>query len=128
MRGKVAEDLSGKRFGTWTVLERSENVNGSVMWKCRCDCGTVKDVRSETLKKGQSTGCRKCIWKTKQHPRLHTDGSRRWIGNKATKIYNGWRSMKERCNNPNNKSYINYGGRGIKVCDEWNKDFQAYVT
>lgn len=35
------------------------------------------------------------------------------------KLYWVWSAMVQRCTNPNNKSYHNYGGRGIKVCDEW---------
>ena len=33
--------------------------------------------------------------------------------------YNAWRSMRKRCNNPNNRAYPNYGGRGITICDRW---------
>ena len=36
------------------------------------------------------------------------------------KIFNSWRGMKDRCNNKNATQYCDYGGRGIKVCDEWN--------
>jgi hypothetical protein len=35
-------------------------------------------------------------------------------------IYSSWKKMRDRCNNPNSAAYINYGGRGIKVCEEWN--------
>lgn len=119
-------DLTGQKFGTWTVIERGPNEKGAVMWLCRCDCGTEKYVRGFTLKNGKSTGCRKCIWKTKDHPRLHKDGSRRYMDGKETKTFRRWRSMIERCNNPNNKSYKNYGARGITVCEEWKNSFQAY--
>jgi hypothetical protein len=43
-----------------------------------------------------------------------------------TKIYKVWAAMKQRCGNENDKSYNNYGGRGITVCDEWREDFQAF--
>ena len=49
-------------------------------------------------------------------------------GMKNTKIYRIWCSMKERCNNKNNKSYKNYGGRGIKVCDEWLENFISFYN
>ena len=126
-RGVVAKDITGERFGSWTVIERGpKTTGGRITWLCKCDCGTVKYVTGQTLRNGQSTGCHACLWKRQLHPRAHTDGSRRWIDNKPTKIYNRWRAMRERCKNPNNKAYKNYGGRGISVCDEWDKSFQTY--
>lgn len=58
MAGK-AKDLTGQRFGRLTVIERAENYKGRVMWLCKCDCGTVKPVRSDCLCNGatQSCGC-----------------------------------------------------------------------
>ena len=126
-RGNVAIDLTGMRFGAWTVIEKGQKTgSGSMTWLCRCDCGTVKSVPANALRSGQSKGCHACLWKRQQHPRLHTDGSRRWENGKETKVYRRWRAMKERCNNPKNKSYKNYGARGIFVCKEWNESFQAY--
>lgn len=43
-----------------------------------------------------------------------------------TKLYRVWSTMKERCYNPNNHKYKNYGARGIKVCEEWKTDFKAF--
>ena len=126
-RGKQAIDLTGMRFGAWTVIDKGPKTkSGSMTWICRCDCGTVKIVTGQSLRNGGSKGCHACLWKREPHPRMHTDGSRRWIDNKPTKVYRRWLAMRARCNNPNNKSYKNYGARGIKVCDEWNNDFQSY--
>lgn len=126
-RGNVGPDLTGEKIGSWTVIERGPKTkSGSLTWKCKCDCGTVNNVLAQSLRSGKSKGCHACLWNRQLHPRAHTDGSRRWIDNKETKVYRRWRSMKERCNNPNNKSYKNYGGRGIYVCNEWNASFQAY--
>ncbi len=49
-------------------------------------------------------------------------------GGKHTKLYRVWCSMKERCNNPHNKSFQRYGGRGIKVCTEWERSFSAFAS
>jgi len=54
---KTVTDITGKRFGRWTVLKQVPNVKNKVMWSCQCDCGTVKDVRGETLKFGISKSC-----------------------------------------------------------------------
>ena len=47
-------------------------------------------------------------------------------GKRHTRIYNIWRSMRQRCNNPNANRYYRYGGRGIKVCEEWENSFTAF--
>ena len=48
-------------------------------------------------------------------------------GRSKTKLYSVWKTMKYRCSNKNNHKYKNYGGRGIKVCDEW-KDYSLFRT
>ena len=50
------------------------------------------------------------------------------VGNKATKEYNCWLNIKQRCHNPNHHKYPIYGGRGIIVCDEWRNDFEAFYA
>ena len=49
-------------------------------------------------------------------------------GQKKTPLYRVWCAMKERCNNPHNKRYERYGGRGITVCDEWAESFESFRT
>ena len=46
----------------------------------------------------------------------------------GTKIYKKWEDMKSRCNNPNNRRYKDYGGRGIKICAEWLADFMNFYN
>jgi hypothetical protein len=46
---------------------------------------------------------------------------------RGTKIHNSWRGMRERCSNPNHVGYKNYGGRGIKVCEEWDNSFDSFL-
>jgi hypothetical protein len=48
-------------------------------------------------------------------------------GMSGTQLYFSWRSMRQRCANPNNKDYSNYGGRGIKVCEEWQNSFIPFM-
>lgn len=43
-----------------------------------------------------------------------------------TKIYQVWKSMRRRCNNPKDKRYIHYGGKGVKVCERWDK-FENFI-
>ena len=58
---KIVEDLTGQRFGKWTVLKKSENTRnistGETMYLCECDCGTVREIRRYSLVSGASKSC-----------------------------------------------------------------------
>lgn len=106
-------DLTGKKFGRWTVLEEAgKNNHGNYLWRCRCECGNIKINSSSNLRCGHTKSCG-CLQKelAKRNNTKH--------GMNGTSIYNIWDSMKQRCNNPKRKDYKNYGGRGIAVCDRW---------
>lgn len=123
MPPKIRE-LTGQRFGRLQVIERAENSKtGKPMWKCICDCGTECVVHGSALVGGytKSCGCyRREIPKTTRY--VHGGCSRRT----RDRLYAVWNMMKQRCNDPNNRAYSSYGGRGIKVCDEWNGSYAAF--
>lgn len=73
-------------------------------WQCLCRCGNIKFIREESLRKGVSTSCGFCGY-----------------GIKYPAAYSSWLNMRQRCTNPNNTNYSNYGGRGITICKEWDK-------
>lgn len=116
-------DLTGKQFGRWTVLYRDTATRRPTRWICKCSCGTVKSVLSLTLinsnPKLRSTSCG-CYRNELSSKRRKTHGL------KNSRIYNEWRGIKKRCRNPNEKDYKNYGGRGIRVCDEWYNSFESF--
>lgn len=64
------EDLTGKRFGSWTVVEFAGKRGNKLLWKCKCDCGTERIILGFTLRNGQSSGCG-C---TRQY--IHLEGQR----------------------------------------------------
>ena len=115
----IIEDLTNKKFGRWTVLERVPNKNGAVYWKCKCDCGVIKEVKSSNLKLGNSKSCG-CLSRELSSERMKIHGGRK------TRLYEIWYNMRQRCYNSNIESYKNYGGRGIIVCDEWKNDFVSF--
>lgn len=121
MKGKF-KDLTGMQFGYWTVIERTDNSDdGSSRWICCCRCGNIKTVLGKFLTSGRvkSCGCYN-IEKAKQQFFRH--------GYSHTNLHNKWLKMKERCYNKNTKCYKNYGGRGIKVCNEWLNDFTEFYN
>lgn len=109
-------DLTGQKFGRLTVIERDKSKNNcAVFWLCRCDCGNITSVNGGNLRGGHTHSCG-CIRKETEakyflsHNQLKRENPR---------LYSIWKSMRHRCYNEKNQGYHNYGGRGIKICDEW---------
>lgn len=113
------EDLSGRRFGYWTVISFTRrNKTGMHYWLCRCDCGTERDVLSAQLRTGGSKSCG-CLQKFRLAPKSKKHGM--W----KHPVYKVWMQMKSRCRDPKDPGYRLYGGRGIDVCERWN-EFSAF--
>ena len=105
------KDLTGKRFGNLVVIEQTalRASNGSVKWRCKCDCGKEKITAAKNLTSGKVKSCGYLNYETKNAKHGLSD----------TRLYSVWNAMMSRCYNNNSKSYKCYGGRGIAVCDEW---------
>lgn len=107
------EIVEQKTYGAWLVLEK-----GSKKSYCVCTaCGvTSKYVQNYSLTSGRSRMCKGCSTRTKRESH----------GMSSTPEYNTWVHMNQRCNNPKNKDYAIYGGRGIKVYPPWKDSFEAF--
>lgn len=107
--GKV-KDLTGKTFGYLTVLSRAENKGKLICWNCLCICGKKKIIQGYSFSSGKtiSCGCYRKKVLTKH-------------GMSKTPEYKAWTSLLMRCYSQKDISYEYYGGRGIKVCERWNK-------
>ena len=115
----------GTRIGRWVVLGDAGVRAGNFYVRCRCDCGVEYDVLATMLRCGKSKSCIDCARSmTIEEGRAMT---REWGG--ISSEYRAWSHMNERCRNPNMKYYERYGGRGIKVCKEWQGDggFQRFI-
>jgi hypothetical protein len=111
-------DLKGKKFGMLTVIEDTgKREFKSVVWKCKCDCGNITEVKANALKNGNNRSCG-CLL-TKGNNFKHGIFSVDSLENKST--YNSWYGMKARCLNENHSDFKTYGGRGINVCKRWLK-------
>ena len=120
----------GQRFNKLTVIKlnhtkiykryrKDRNIYENIYvdyYLCKCDCGKECLVQRCNLRSGHTKSCG-CIEKGNIKHRLHD-----------TKLYRIYNHMKERCNNENCKSFKNYGGRGIKICKEWNNDFMSFYN
>lgn len=120
-----AKDVTGQRFGRLVALRPVDrSSDGKIMWLCRCDCGNLTTVRSTHLAAGKTLSCR-CLANELARQRETTHGLRNH------RVYSIWHHALDRCINPNDAAYPDYGGRGITMLDEWRRDFQAfydYVT
>ena len=114
-------DLRGQRFGRLVVTKWHRTADMSHgKWLCLCDCGTWHVATTKHLRRGDVKSCG-CLAR-QLSPANKTHGSSR------TGLYRVWLSMRRRCENPSDPSFKNYGGRGIKVCDRWNRSFEAFVA
>ena len=97
-------ELTGQRFGRLIVLKDSgkRSTGGHIIWLCLCDCGKRVRVLSGNLRHG------------------HSD--------KNSRLYTTWINLKRKCYNPNAINYKNYGGKGIKVCKEWQNRKTGYIS
>lgn len=108
---RCAKDWTGQKFNHLTVVKRVSPIGEQVKWECVCDCGNVCVVSAQDLRRQKSCGC------------LKYKGTHNMTN---TRLHRIWIKMKQRCSNPNEKAFRNYGGRGIKVCEEWVNDFVAF--
>ena len=116
--GEMIHDMAGKKFGKITVVDFAfKGKDGRDKWNCCCDCGKELVIDGKNLRTGNTKSCG-CVRLEKAIARILT--LTKTHGLKKTRLYRLWAGMKARCNNPNTVSYRLYGGRGIKVCNEWN--------
>jgi len=116
-----AIDLTGKKFERLTVIERlPNNKENKAVWLCVCDCGEYRNVIGKCLISLHTTSCG-CKRKESMKIANTTHGI-----NHNTPEYNTWVHIKDRCLNPKNISYKNYGGRGISVSNLWVNDFKSF--
>ena len=102
-------DRTGQKFGRLVVIEQAgRTASKKVLWKCMCDCGNETQTDSGSLVTGNTESCG-CI--LKEAITKH--------GGWKKSSYNTWRAMIRRCNNPKDKDYPRYGGKGVSVCPEW---------
>lgn len=105
--------MIGEKFGLLTIIgESTNNGNGAYKTKCICNCGKIHFANTAKLRSGRSKSC---------------GCSRVKHGLHGTPEYRIWGSMIQRCKNPKNCNYENYGARGIIVCDSW-LDFSNFIN
>jgi hypothetical protein len=105
-----SKELTGQRFGKLVALHREGKQGKHVMWRFQCDCGNFTVARGANVEQKtnpiRSCGCGRASMAPE---------------------YRAWRFMIRRCCVPHAHNYKNYGGRGVKVCEAWKTDFEAFL-
>ena len=100
--------LDAIRYGRLTPL-----FHKSGGWLCRCDCGAECTVTGNHLRQGRVQSCGCLNTEKLRAPKTH--------GKSKTRTWTIWNLMRQRCTNPRNESFKNYGGRGITICQRWDE-------
>lgn len=117
-------DITGQKFGRLTALRRTgyrkyPGGGGLSIWECKCDCGNVIELPLAALRTGNTSSCG-CLYKEVMRnihgKHLETN----------SRLYRVWKQMRKRCNNTNCREYRWYGAKGVKVCAEWDKSYEAF--
>lgn len=115
----MGEDLTGREFGYLTVIGLHRKHHKGNSWLCKCKCGneivlgTAYLLGNETRRPNKSCGCEK----------------RRYKGVMANhkRLYGIWKGMIDRCYNDERDNFERFGGKGIKMCEEWRNDFIPFL-
>nr|DAH55528.1 MAG TPA: PVL ORF-50-like family [Bacteriophage sp.] len=110
-------DITGQKFGRLKAIEPvGRDKHNSVLWRCKCDCGNETITTVAHLRSGHTKSCG-CFMRETSAINMHNAMFK--TGCSLERLYAVWSEMMLRCNKPTNKAYKHYGGRGIKVCKEW---------
>lgn len=104
--------MIGRRFGRLFVIKAAGSNGRLKIYECKCECGNIVTITGGNLKTGNSTQCSKCA-----KP-----------GRSTHQLYDIWKGIMRRCNDPNFKDFHNYGGRGIKICKRWEECFENFCA
>lgn len=112
-------NLEGQKFNRLLVLRKIDTTKRMTYYECLCDCGKLHIANGAMVKSGHIKSCG-CLQREITSKRAKTHGFSK------TRLYRVWQGMINRCRNPKHDYYASYGGRGIKVCNEWKNDFLSF--
>ena len=108
----------GNTYGRLTVIAFDHKRKGHIYYKCACECGCVTVAEAYSLRKGRTKSCG-CLRRESAAKRGKMNTAHGESHSNKTRLYGIWSGMRQRCNNPNKDCYSLYGGKGVRVCAEW---------
>ena len=112
----------GSRYGRLIVLSNSFRAGNAWFVSCQCECGAVRRFLRKDVACGHSRSCGCAGSRARIAERSTTHGMH------GTPTYSTWRSMLQRCYNPKEKAFREYGARGITVCERWRASFENFLA
>jgi hypothetical protein len=109
-------NVKGQKFNRLTIISDPYRKNIRTYVTAKCDCGKIIDCQLYKMQTNHTKGCG-C---EKEKLRTHNLSKH--------PLYRVWDAIRYRCNNPNASNFKNYGGRGIKISDEWNNNFLNFYN
>lgn len=116
---KQVKNEIGNVYGRLVVIKAAESKNGKARWVCKCSCGKELVVGGDSLRNKGTKSCG-CLNKDTCGDIFRTHGLSK------TRLYTIYNDMKQRCYNKNSSEYNIYGGKGIKICDDWLLSFKNF--
>jgi len=117
-------NIKGHRYNRLTVLrQEGRDKRGYALWLCRCDCGSAVTTTANALRQNNTKSCG--CFNLERIKRMGQANKRH--GQRYTGEYFAWASLRKRCQDPNDKDFAKYGGRGIKVCERWGR-FENFLA
>lgn len=116
------DDLKGLRFGRLLVIKEATGYK-KLHWLCKCDCGNFTAVCPSKLKNGETKSCG-CLRKETTSKNFYKHG------HYESRLYTIYTNMKTRCYNCNASEFYVYGGKGVRICEEWlgEKGFENFYN
>lgn len=125
---KKVKDLTGQKFGRLIVRKFSHFTKWrKACWACKCSCGKSTITEAGSLRSGHTASCG-CLRREQTSTSFYKHGHAVNSNGPASVEYRAWASMIQRCTNPKNSKYKNYGGRFISVCDRWRDSFPSFLA
>lgn len=115
------QDYVNKKYNRLTVKSLTYKIVGTTkraFFVCECECNNIKEILAGHVVNGHTQSCG-CLQKERVAECFLTHGQTH------IRLYSTWENMIQRCHNSNNLRYKDWGGRGIKVCDEW-REFEPF--
>jgi len=116
-----ALNLTGQTFGRIHVIDRAEERRH---WRCVCSCGTELVSDTTALRSGNTKSCGCLAREALGRRRKHGESER----GRVTPEFKAWLNIKQRCENPHERSFRNYGARGVYICGGWRESFAAFLA